>query len=199
MRLPRTLPLGIGEQEAQTIQQTWNTAEFVEEHDIENYGLRDYSQPKYVCPELTEEMLTTEDSRSYTEVYARLLGWFNYTSGLLAKTQARVMQYSNMQGILEAQTRKRQRELARATGTKITAEELNDLLLTNPEYQEITLQLQRYKQAKVYLDAKVDSLERSLRVISRQVEIKKLDFEQTRNASNMPNRGEYPTVGRDRR
>ena len=69
--------------------------------------------------------------------------------------------------------------------------EFNERLLLNPEYLEVTHELQKYQQAKIYFDARVESLERSLRVISRQVEIRKLDVEQQRTGAGMPGRGRF--------
>lgn len=187
LKLNKRLPIGVGAEQASEIQQQWDTAD-ESEGEVIGFGLVDHPIPPFKCPELDVDTLTTLDSRMYTEAYVQLLAWFAYASELLAKVQARVLQYDQMQDILTAQTRTRQREISRATPGRVTAEELRDQLLTNPEYQDITLQLQRFKQRKMLLDAKVENIERSLRVISRQVEIRKLDIEQTKTAHNMPGR-----------
>jgi hypothetical protein len=201
------LPIGVGEEAAKSIQQRWDT---VKDSDqvIAGMGLVDHKLPEFICPELTAASLTTLDSFAYTETYAHLLSWFNYASEGLAYIQARVLQYTNMQAILTAQTRKQQRALTAAGGKKMNEEEMSDQLFTNPQYQEILLELQKAKQHKLLLDAKVDAIERSLRVISRQIEIRKLDVEQSRTGSAMPGRNlrepytggqhEPPTLGRPR-
>ena len=192
LRLPRTLPLGAGEEQKNTIQQQWGTAELVE-MDIAQKGLKDKPQPLFDCPELDVNCLTGPDSKQYTESYVHLLAWFNYSSELLGKVQIRVLQYENMLDILSAQTRRQARDMTEATGhKKPTAEELQDRLLQNPEYLAVLHELQRYKQAKIVLEKKVEGIERSLRVVSRQVEIRRLDLEQTRTSANMPGRGRQP-------
>lgn len=188
IRLPRTLPLGVGEEQKKSIEQKWDTVMEVEA-DIERKGLIDHKQPLETCPELSADILTGPDSKQYTETYALLNAWFNYTSELLAQVKARVLQYENMQSVLEAQTRQVAKNTSQAGGVKKPSEaELKERLLLNPEYLDVTHKLQRHQQAKILLEAKVDGIERSLRLISRQVEIRKLDMEQTRTVSNMPGR-----------
>lgn len=189
LRLPVNLPLGAGQEQKQNIMQKWNTADDVEA-ELHMHGFTAREKPAFACPELTSDSLTTTDSKSYTETYAHLLSWFGYASELYARVQADVLQYKNMRDVLEAEGRKTARELQEASGAtkKPTKEELEDRMLLNPEYQEVKLKLQRYEQAELLFKAKVDSIERSLRVISRQVEIRRLDYEQNRTGGNMPGR-----------
>jgi hypothetical protein len=189
LQLGKKIPIGVGAQEAQSIQARWDTADDSDRRVI-GTGLVDHPKPEFSCPDLDADTLTTPDSRSYTETYVHILAWFNYSNELLANVQARVLQYDNMLRVLTAQTRIRQREISAASGAKkMPEEEIQDLLYTNPEYQNILLELQRYKQLKLMMESKVDAIERSLKVISRQVEIRKLDIEQQKNANNMPTRG----------
>ena len=203
LNLRGNLPLGVGAARSQSIREKWDT---VDESDarVINSGLVDHPKPEFVCPDLTADALTTTDSWSYTETYVHLLGWSTYANELRAQVQARILQFENMKDIVTAQTRTLQRELAKASGKKPSSEELEDILLTNPEYLEVLLELQKLKQSKMLLDAKVESIDRSLRVISRQVEIRKLDVEQGRTGAAMPSRNlrdpsparEPPTLGR---
>lgn len=192
LRLPRTLPLGPGQSVAQTVIQKWDTIDDqIEDMHLKGFVSRD--APPFACPEITADMLTTPDSKSYTETYAHLNAWFGYVSEIYAQVQASVLQYKNMRDILEAEGRRVARTLAGDEGggkkTKgLTKEELNDRLLLNPEYQEVMLKLQRFQQSELLFKAKVDSIDRSLRTISRQVEIRRLDQEQNRTSGNMPGR-----------
>ena len=193
LRLPSTLPIGAGHAAAQNIVQKWDTADDVE-GEIHMRGLVAREKPAFACPELTPDMLTTTDSKSYTETYAHLMSWFGYVSELYARVQADVLQFKNMKDILAAEGRKVSVEVNKGT-KKPSKEELEDRLLLNPEYQEVMLKLQRFQQAKLLFEAKLESIDRSLRVVSRQVEIRKLDQEQSRTGGNMPGRG-YTGGGR---
>jgi hypothetical protein len=166
------------------------------EADIIGKGILPRDQPKVDCPEVDVETLTTLDSRHYTTVYNHLLAWFGYASELLAAVQARVLQYETVLKILRSQFRKTMREknheqrktLGKDEYKKMSSEDIEDYLLVNPEYQEVLRLLQVQKQHKYILQAKVDDLQHSLSVISRQVEIRRLDQEQHRNSYNMPGR-----------
>lgn len=194
LRLPKTLSIGAGEEHKRSVMQHWNTADEVAE-DLAAKGFKDLTEPPFPQPELNLDTILGTDSRDYTGAHLQLLAWYNYTSELYGKIQIKVLQYENMLDILSAQTRKQAkeqidttRELTGDKKEKATASTLQDKLLTNPEYQEVLRDLQRYKQAKILMEKKVDILERSLRVVSRQVEIRKLDIEQSRNNHNMPGR-----------
>lgn len=196
LRLPDGLPLGAGREQTQAVTKTWNTVDIVLE-EMELRGLGQKDQPVFQCPELDVEVLTTNDSRHYSQTYAELLAWFGYVSTIHAEIKARVLQYKNMQRVLAAQSKKTQRDVK--TGVKKpTKDELEEALLLNPEYQQVTLELQRHEQANFLYDAKVDNIERSLRLISRQIEVRRLDIEQTRTQDGMTNRGPmgYSRLGR---
>lgn len=193
LRLPRSLPMGPGQEAVKTIEQKWDTLDEQLE-DMHVKGLISKDAPQFVCPELTPDMLTTTNSQNYTETYVHLNAWFGYTTEIYAQVQAAVLQYKNMRDIFQAEGRKVSRTIAGVEDgdskkTKApTKEELADKLLLNPEYQAVLLKLQRYQQSELLFKAKVESIERSLRVISRQVEIRRLDQDQSRTGSNMPGR-----------
>lgn len=188
LRLPQTLPLGAGKAQAQKVSESWNTVDQVQE-EVHLRGLVDHEQPQYQCPELTADMLTTQDSKSYTETYAQLLSWFTYATEVYAVVQSTILQLENMKDILGAESRRNALETIQEGRKKPTKEEFADRLLLNPEYQEVLKKLQRFQQAKLLYQAKVESIERSLRVISRQVEIRRLDMEQHKTQSGIGNRG----------
>lgn len=194
LQLPRTLPMGPGQEAKKTISQKWDTIDDqLEEMHAKGFVSRD--PPPEACPELTSAMLTTTDSQSYSDTFARLNAWFGYVSEVYAEVQARVLQYENIKDILEAEGRRINRELNQSETKKPTVQELADRLLLNPEYQEVMILLQRYKQSKMLFAAKVDSIERSLKTVSRQIEVRKLDQENTRVGSNLPSRNRWGQGG----
>ncbi len=185
--MPATLPIGAGTEIAQNVAQKWDTIDEQME-EVHHKGFIWKDPPLCACPELTSEMLTTTDTKSYTETYTQLNAWFGYASETYALVQASILQFENMKDILEAEGRKVAREINEGT-KKPTVEELKDRMMLNPEYQDVLRKLQRFKQSKLLFSAKLESIERSLRVVSRQVEIRRLDQDQTRNGANMPGRG----------
>lgn len=188
LRLPVTASIGPGAEQQKTIIQHWDTAGDVE-RSLEKRGFKTHSQPTFACPELTADILTTTDTRHYTETYAHLLAWFNFASEKLAQVQSNILQFKNMRDILLAEGRKVVKTQLDVTGKKkMSQKEFDDHMLLNAEYQEVIFQLQQSQQSELILGTRVEGIERSLRLISRQIEIRKLDIEQTRTSSAIANR-----------
>ena len=80
-------------------------------------------------------------------------------------------------------------------GKKPTDAEIDLAVEMHGRYRELAQLLQRGEQAKMIMDTKVDYLERSLRVISRQVELRKIDAGQGEVNHGMSNRGRAPYGG----
>jgi hypothetical protein len=136
-----------------------------------------------------------DDSQEYLKVNAQYLAWLNYILPNLAYTKGCLLEYQNEKTHIEASYREQQRmrEQGLPKGSRISKEELQDRITLDPRYQELTKAEQEATQKKLLLDAKVEILERTLRVISRHVEVKKIDMEINRVAPNIPAR--HATLG----
>lgn len=180
--------LGVGETAEQSVHQEWTSLDEQEEK-LAFEGFSPMSTPDFGCPQITEEILTTSDNKLYTTVYAQQLAWFNYASQNLSRSVAEILQVTNEMDIIEARMRKGFRERMRVGGkeSKMTSEEMKDEILLNPRYTYLKLHHQQLSQYKIELAAYCDGIERGLKVISRQVEIRKMEIEQ--NRVNIPNRG----------
>jgi len=178
--------VGVGETEQQKIHSTWDTIDKVEA-ELGMDGFIPMTTPEFECPQVTEEELTTEDSKSYTQTFARQFAWFNYSSQVLARVTVRLLQVENEQAIIASKMRDGFKERIRNGAPKMTVEEMKDQINLDPRYQELMLQAQIYQQKKTVLSAFAEGIERGLKVISRQVEIRKGEIEQSR--VNIPNRG----------
>jgi hypothetical protein len=183
--------VGVSETEQQNIHGKWDTIENVE-NELAMEGFVPMGTPEFECPQVTEDALTTPDSKEYTTTYARQLAWFNYSSQVLARVTAHLLQIENEMDFIESKLRKQFREVRRPKESgkgfdKMSAEEMKDEIRLDPRYSELTLQAQVFKQKKTELSVFVEGIERGLKVISRQVEIRKMEIEQGR--VNIPNRG----------
>lgn len=185
MKLPSDLPLGAGRLKTESIRTRFSTMAEMTQYLTETMGYVPLNAPQYACPVLTAEMLTTADWKEYTINYAWFKSWWDFYREKLAEISAFVLQYKNMLLIIETATRKTQRELANAINEKLTAERLKERVLENPEYQDTLLELQRWQQAKEMVEAKFESLDKSMAMLSRQIEIRKLDLEQTNISGNL--------------
>lgn len=183
LRVPRTH--GVGDQEGTAIHNRWDTFDRIKK-GFEDLGFGPKSEPEFACPILTADKLTTPDSRSYTETYVELLAWWGYAAEKLSSVKAEVLQVANEMDYIEATTRIRMRA---TPSKKPSKEEVDDQMSLDPRHTELKLRRQELIQMKELLDVRTEEIERSLRVVSRQVEIRRMDLEQHSVSSNMPGRG----------
>jgi len=189
VRLPTNIPIGAGQAKAESIRTRFSTVEEVTQELVETMGYTQLITPRFPCPYLTADMLTTQDWTQYSNTYAMFKAWWDFYREKLAEVSNMVLQYKNMLVMVDTATKKTLREMAEATQERLSIDKLKERVLENPEYQEVLLELQRYQQAKELVEAKFDSLDKSMAMISRQIEIRKLDLEQNQINSNIPNRG----------
>lgn len=192
MRLQNNLPIGAGQTAAENIRSRFSTVAEVTQNLRETMGYVPQTTPQFACPMLTAEMMTTVDWNSYSVNYVTFKVWWDFYREKLAEVTNMVLQHKNMLTMIEVRTKKAVREIAEATGEKLTVERLKDRVLENAEYQDVMLELQRWQHAKELVEAKFESLDKSMFMISRQVEIRRVDIEQHRVANNMPTRGVTP-------
>lgn len=189
LRVPRTH--GVGDQESTEIHNRWDTFSTVKKM-FEDLGFGPKTEPQFACPILTADKLTTPDSRSYTETYVELLAWWSYAAEKLSNVKAEVLQVANEMDYIEATTRIRMRA---TPGKKPSKEQVDDQLVLDPRHTELKLRRQELSQIRELLDTRTEEIERSLRVVSRQVEIRRLDQEQHGVSNSMPTRGVRPRLG----
>jgi hypothetical protein len=175
--------LGIGEQVKKSIYKKWDTMEDIEAQlRAKGFAIKD--KPSYDCPVVTETNLT-KHGEDFTTLYAQVLGWFNYVSPMVAACRALSTQWENKKTIIEATLRKDMRTRYREKGEKVPSkEELEDEVHTDPDFQECLLEQQKSLQLKVMFDAYAETVYQSMKVVSRQVEINKQEFETGRANTN---------------
>lgn len=194
LRLPSNL--GIGNEQKSAIALRWDTFTQVMEA-VEKIGLHARTLPEYEIPEVDALVLTAPDSFQYTELHTKLLSWWQPMAEMTAQIKAGVLQMENMLEEVEAATRDALREESKQLPKqeRYTAECLKDKVVLNPEVARVKRSLQVVQQRKLIFEARLEALERALKLVSRQIELRKLDFEGSRVNSNMPGRGRYPTFG----
>lgn len=189
-----TLPASLGAPERTPVNKKthdrWSTYEEVDA-ELKAKGFNDCPRPDVLdagnsFPNLTAVELTSTPNKEYTALHGRYLEWFRYTSEEFSKFRALMLQTRNEMEDIELETK---RELRSQPGKKPTEEEISIAVGLHSRYRDLKVLLQRAEQAKLLLETKVDYLERSLRVISRQVELRKIDAGQGSVNDNMPGRG----------
>jgi hypothetical protein len=187
LSLPRIV--GAGETLVRKTKERWDTLDGVEEH-LRELKVPDLREPTVEAPEVTAEHLLTPDTKEYTVMFANTRIWYGYATRLLARTHAALLEVGNQLANLEAALRKKLRDQQKgaAKADKLSAAEIDDEVTTDPDWQELKLREQTLKQYKLELSAWYDDLDRQLKLVSRQVEVRREDFQGGRNEGNMPGR-----------
>lgn len=183
------LPVGVGiaESEQKKLHHEYDTFDKIDS-DLAMMGFIAPPLPEFECPAITEEILTTPDSKAYTTTYAQQLAWFNYSSQILSRIRAQLVQVTNEMEMIASKTRIDIKARIKASDEKkLSLPDIQDIINTDARYSELNLEHQKLLQSRILMDTIVEGIERGLKVISRQVEIRKIEIEQEK--VNIPNRG----------
>lgn len=147
--------------------------------------------PAFAAPEVSAEHLTTDFNKDYTTMYAQQLAWLNYTAPLLAHVKGMLLELDNAIKDLETQMRKSLRGKNKSLDRteKLSEKDIEDLLWLDPDHKRLTIEQQQFEQMRLRLQSHVESMENNMRVISRQVEIRKLEIDNSRTSNGMGYRG----------
>lgn len=199
LNIPEGVGLSTGE--VHQILSRFATLEDVEKN-LANMGFpSERPRPKFDLPDITVETLTRFTNDQYSEIYSQLLAWFNYLVPIHADVKAGLLQAQNQLDLVEASVKKRLTDVNKNKNKgegKLSAEEVRTEVLVDPTYQAALLEVQTRKQMLLKLDAYWEIADRSLRVVSRQIEIKKIEFDSSNRDGNN-NRGPFvprPIKGR---
>lgn len=186
--MPLNLPndIGIGQTEAYEIRTAWATMQQVQSRLATKGIVLSETPPPFPLPEVTTTLMS-EDSQEYLRVNAQYLAWLNFILPNLAYIKGCILELQNEKTHIEASYKEQQR-IAGQGSKKIGKEEIQDRITLDPRYIELTQAEQECLQEKYFLDAKIEVLERTLRVISRHIEVKKIDMEINRVSPNIPSR-----------
>lgn len=188
LRLDVRVPVGIGTEKKESIIERWSTYQKVE-GSVTALGLGELHQPQNECPTLTAEMLNEADSNRYADNQQWVSSWLSFSTELLARVEAQMLEYENMLLVLTAETKRSYRELNQAAGEKkITVDEMNQKLVLSPEYQSVKHALQEQEQKRLLLRARVDTLDSMSRLLSRRIELTKIDFNSQRGVAGTNSR-----------
>lgn len=172
LRLPDAV--GPGEQDLGAISRIWDTFDEME-LEVTKMGFPPVPKPAYQCPELTADMLTTASAADYTSTYQRMESWHNYAHNTLARIKALQLGIANEMNKLGRLVRDGAPKDDK--GKKLPAGTLTDMVENHPRYEELKLLDQEWEQKKIMLQSHVVRLEKDLKLMSRQVEIRRQDTE----------------------
>lgn len=199
LRLPSVVP-GVGASKEREINARWQVYEKVLDYLSMEVGIVSPVEPKSAYPELGTDELTTADSHAYTDTFAKLSSWFGYLTEVKARHDAKLLGIKAEMEDIETTIRERlrktnSRETAKGKPKPPSALEMSDAIAKDTRYTELAVDRLFQEEVLLILNARIEKCERELRLISRQVEIRRLDFEQANRGSNIQGRGGLPNTG----
>jgi hypothetical protein len=188
--------LGPGKTKGAEIHEQWATYDRIFEQ-LEKQGFKMPGQPDFPPPEIAASDLLTEDNTHFTTMYAQILSWHNYAKTAYALVRANLLQIENEMEFIAATTRKECKEFNKTVkkGEGYSSTDIEDEITVNAVHKKLKIEAQKWEQKKLILDSIVDNLERTMRVISRQVEINRQEIEGEHIKNNMGGRGHQPPRG----
>jgi len=142
--------------------------------------------PQYEMPKLMPDDLSRSNTADYTERFVKFNAWLSYVSPHLAETKARLIEVQNAMKILEAKLRKELRgDKVAGKRSGMSAEEVQDAILLNPDYQDLLEQEQYFTQSKILLESICEELGSAMKIISRNIELIKLKSGGTNRENNL--------------
>lgn len=187
---------GISDVEMKEAERRWDTISSVIEK-LAAKGIHIPSgPPPFGLPDITTTLVDT-DNQEYLRTNAKYLSWLNYIMPNIALIEGIILQVRNEKAYIEALYRDeaRRSDDGLPPAKRQTKEEVADNTLLDLRYVELLKQEQELLQERDILDAKKEEVGRVLRVISRHIEVKKLDVEANRIASNVPQRRPFSKPG----
>lgn len=181
LRIPSIV--GPGAEEEEGTHNKWDTFDDVE-LEMTMMGFPPVPMPSYTCPELTSDMLTTANSKKYTETYQQMESWFNYAANTLARMKALQLQIANEMNKIGRLVK--EGAPVDDKGKKPSVGTLIDMVENHPRYEELKLEDQKWEQKKQILQSHVVRLEKDLKLLSRQVEIRRQENDMGNRGSGRP-------------
>lgn len=199
LRLPAGMD-DVGVTAEANIHKRWAYKDEVVEYVENELGIPPPKEPNYACPTLTASDLTNPDSKSYTERYSEFMAWYAYLSEILARHVAVSLEHraemDDISATLRESYRKNSSKKTRTGETKAPpAAEMEDKIQVHPRYVELKQASLRTSEIIEILGRKVENLKQSLALLSRQVEIRRQNFDGGNRGSNIQGRGGIPNSG----
>ena len=179
----------VGHQEATTISTKWDTFPSVRK-DMDSLGFREPNPPHGEVPIVKATNLENVQSREYTTKYSQLVAWLSFGENHRGTLNAERLGTRNALRILSATIRRKAKQDHAAMGKEkgwkaYTPGELNDLVLVDVEYQKVLLRDQEISQKLEILEGYLKGISRAVALMSRNIELKKMELEST-NRANAP-------------
>jgi hypothetical protein len=179
MSLNVTAPTGLGENaEAKFHAACESLDEVIVE--VLKEGFPPVTRPNYAPPLLDPSWLDNLTPERYHLMMAQLDAWKTYAHSLLNIIDGGVEETDTEMKLLVPAIKQAVRAQAQASNAPKPAEKaIDDMVLTNPRYQELVLRRQRLVQKRKLVEPHYERYGRNLRQLSRSLEMRRQELEHT--------------------
>lgn len=187
--MPDLPGVSISDQEEDEMRNRWNTIDEVRQALVAKGIVISDDPPPFALPEVATT-LVDENSQEYLKTNAKYLAWLNYITPQISLNEGIILQVRNEKTNIEALYRDaaRRADEGKPPTQRMSKEEIWDNTLLDTRYIELLQFEQELLQQKSLLEDKKEEISRVLRVISRHIEVKKLEADLNRTAANLPQR-----------
>jgi hypothetical protein len=176
----------------QQLHDYWNTYDQAA-LELNMLGFQRVQQPQYTLPLLDPQALTTMNLHQFAETHARYVGWHNYAENTLAIILATLVQIDREIKQLTGKLYIESAEIKNAaTGKPYSLDDRKVWVEQNQRLVELARQRTHHEQQKILMESYTTGIGKWAALISRHIELRKLDIESARTGHNMPSRGMYP-------
>lgn len=183
------LPHSVGAPEGIRSRQTWSTLDQAkQELEQRGFPITPIRAPGEF-PVLEQGDLTAAPDQ-YTLRFCEFVNWLRYSNEVMAEFDAQLLEIVNEMNDIEVEVKKTLRGQKKGPRDGPTVEDIKLAYQVNPRWRDLNLLKQRTEQIRTLLKARVDGLDLGRFLMSRNVEIKKVDLEGARNEHNMPHRSQ---------
>jgi hypothetical protein len=170
LRVPDVI--GPSEEVIDAITREWDSRLTVET-ELAREGFFPVTQPAFVFPEISLDILVSPDTREYTDIYRCVVAWMDYTRDKVARTELILLQMKNMKKEMERKRRRSFLSGTRANTRRPTVQELNDYIESEPAYIDLIKQMQYHQQKELVYKSELERYTDAFKLISRNVEIRR--------------------------
>jgi hypothetical protein len=200
--LERTV-VGLGEHQEHEISERWRF-EAITDYIYKVLGLPIPVEPTNPYPNLTIEDLTTTDGKRYSTVYLHQIEWSSWVGKKKGEVEARlVLVDAEMKEIsrgIRVNMRKHcTRKNAKGQPKPPTGQEMEDEIGEDPRYKELSREQAFLAALLKMMNSEATAQDAKAGLISRQVEIRRQEFDNNNRSGSIQGRRGIPNAEREPR
>jgi hypothetical protein len=185
LRLPGDI--GIGQQDADYIAGERDTLPYVDAR-LRMSGMQISQEPNVAYLPITAEQLLVPDAKSYTVTHTAHVRWYNHIVRILADIRAELLQVENEMADISRTKREHFRNLesGKKKSERMTVQTMSDVIESDPAYHTLAIRQQELQQLELKANAWCKEVETNVKVISRQIETRRMESDAGNRSANMP-------------